>query len=145
MELFGLFWGYCTMEIRLECRLHHTTVTGSIIWKSDEALIKSLPNRLTPASGKSTQGGSMNAVISTLQTLKTTRVHEQNLKAACNQAACNQTLFWLFWSRYWQLSSHRYQLRWWRSPFYWWSNEMGLRFSKFWGISSRYGSPHKLA
>jgi len=24
-------------------------------------------------------------------------------------------------------------------------NEMGLRFSKFWGISSRYGSPHKLA
>jgi len=29
-------------------------------------------------------------------------------------------------------------------PFYWWSNEMGLRFSKFWGISSRYGSPHKL-
>ena len=55
------------------------------------------------------------------------------------------TLFWLFWSRCWQLSSHRYQLRWWRSPFYWWSNEMGLRFSKFWGISSRYGSPHKLA
>ena len=45
----------------------------------------------------------------------------------------------------WQLSSHRYQLCWWRSPFYWWSNEMGLRFSKFWGISSRYGSPHKLA
>ena len=32
-----------------------------------------------------------------------------------------------------------------RFPFYWWSNEMGLRFSKFWGISSRYGSPHKLA
>jgi len=55
------------------------------------------------------------------------------------------TLFWLFWSRCWQLSSHWYQLRWWRSPFYWWSNEMGLRFSKFWGISSRYGSPHKLA
>ena len=27
------------------------------------------------------------------------------------------TLFWLFWSRCWQLSSHRYQLRWWRSPF----------------------------
>jgi len=52
------------------------------------------------------------------------------------------TLFWLFWSRCWQLSSHRYQLR---SPSYWWSNEMGLRFSKFWGISSRYGSPHKLA
>ena len=28
---------------------------------------------------------------------------------------------------------------------HWWSNEMGLCFSKFWGISRRYGSPHKLA
>ena len=34
----------------------------------------------------------------------------------CNRLA-HATLFWLFWSRCWQLSSHRYQLRWWRSPF----------------------------
>ena len=54
------------------------------------------------------------------------------------------TLFWLFWSRCWQLPSHQHQLRWWCSLFYWWSNEMGLCFSKFWGISWRYGSPHKL-
>ena len=86
------------------------------------------------------------ALLRVCQTCFTSNYESIKVVYSCQHFfAVQLTLFWLFWSWRWKFPFPWHQLRWLRSPFYRWSNEMGLCFAEFWGISRCYGSPHKLA